>query len=338
MTFITYKEYIHYLNNMKIIQLKDTKENYNLETQADEIYDEEKVKQIYKLHDKMFKDILGNKEEMNKFLNQFLDLKYKIQKDDLVQCSTNFITKNYKERYSDIIYKLKKEPVYFLVEHQSTIDNNMPFRIFEYVGEIMRKESILQKTYLNEKRIYPIVVPIVIYTGYKTWNVTTNFSKKQYQIENYEEYLIDLKYNLISIQDYTFKELLEKRTMLANIMIIEKCNNLNKDETQEQINNIIKTINNEKDREKFAKIIDYIITPIIGKQKTNELLDKLYGKGESGMSPFTKSLFDLEIKGRKEGKKESLLSITKKMIEKKMKIKDIEEITGLTKKEIEKIV
>lgn len=66
------------------------------------------------------------------------------------------------------------------------------------------------------------------------------------------------------------------------------------------------------------------------------------------MSPLTKMLLDLEIegekrekrgkeKGKKEGIAETIMKTAKKMLEKKMEIRDIEEITGLSKEEIEKL-
>ena len=64
------------------------------------------------------------------------------------------------------------------------------------------------------------------------------------------------------------------------------------------------------------------------------------------MSPFTKTLLDLKnegkiegkIEGEKQGSLKSLLSVAKKMLERNMETKEIEEITGLTKEEIEKLV
>ncbi len=51
------------------------------------------------------------------------------------------------------------------------------------------------------------------------------------------------------------------------------------------------------------------------------------------MSPLTKMLLDLEYKGKKEG----IISIAKKMIERKIATTEISEITGLSKEELEKL-
>ena len=175
MKFITYQQYIEYLRNNKNLKLKEKDVTYQIyPLEENEIYHPKRIETIDKKHDKMFRHILSRKKEMIHFLNEFLALKQTIKPEQLVQCHTDFITKQYKEKHSDLIYQLKQKPVYFLVEHQSTIDQDMPLRMWQYVGEIMRKESIVQKTYLRKDKVYPVVVPIVIYTGFQKWKVNIN--------------------------------------------------------------------------------------------------------------------------------------------------------------------
>ncbi len=335
MKFITYKQYVEYIKSNNILQLSEEPEEYELESK----YDKKKVQEIDKKHDKMFRNVLSIKKEMAKFINQFLNVKEKIEEDEIVQCKTDFITTNYRNRQADIIYKIKEKPVYFLVEHQSVIDKDMILRIWEYVGEIIRRESIIQKTYLEEESIYPIVIPIVIYTGNKKWNAKENMKYKQYQSKIYKENEIDFQYNLIEVQKYTFEELMEKNSLFGNIMIIEKCKT--REEIEKMMDKIVEKIENKSEREIMGEIIKNIIEPSIGKEKAEELLEKLEREEETKMSPFTKCLLDLEIQykeeGIKEGKLESLISIANKMLQRKMKISDIEEITGLKKEQIEKL-
>ncbi len=305
----------------------------NLE--KNQIYNQKRIKEIDKKHDKMFRNILSRKKEMVNFLNEFLALKEKIKPERLTQCHTDFITKQYKEKHSDIIYKLKDKAVYFLVEHQSTIDQDMPLRIWEYVGEIMRKESIVQKTYLRKDKIYPVVVPIVIYTGFQKWTVKTNFAQSQYQSKNYKDYEIELEYNLIAIQDYMLEELLEKRTLFGSIMIIEKCTET--EVLNQQINKIIEVIDDPKDLEALAEIISNIIVFRIGQEKANEILEKIKRKGELGMSPVTKMLLDLEYKNWKKGVKEGITKTIKNMLQSGETEEKIMKYTEISKEELEQI-
>ena len=358
MDFITYAEYLKYSKNNSILQLRETETEYKHEKK----YDEKIVQKIDKIHDKIFKKVFSITKEMTIFLNEFLDEKEKINSKQIIQCKTDFITKDYKNRQADIIYKLKEKPVYFLVEHQSTFDKDMILRLWEYVGQIMKQETLLQKYYFDEEFIYPIVVPIVIYTGYKKWNLETNLEDKQYIEKQFNDYKINFKYNLITINDYVMnreqliEELLNKKSLFGSIMIIEKCKT--KKEIKKYMDEIIQTMKNREDKNILAEIIGVIIEPLLGIKKTEEMLDKLYRKETNGMSPFTKTLLDLKMKyeteglekgmkkgmkkgikeGIKEGKKEGIFQTAKKMLEKNMNLNEIKEITGLSNEEIQKLV
>ena len=299
MKYITYQQYRKYLENKKAIVLKEEETIY--QTVEDKTYSKEIVKEIDKRHDKMFLNVLSRKKEMIKFLNDFLDLKEKIEETQIIQCPTDFITRFYKSRQSDILYRLNDKPVYFLIEHQSTIHPEMLLRIWEYIGEIVRKETIRENTYFKGNSIYPIVIPIIIYTGFQKWNLPTNFDQKQYQSKSYQDYAISLSYNLITVHDYTFEELFKKRTLFSSIMIIEKCKD--EHEINNQMNKIIEIIQEPKDKEALSEIIVNIIRPIVGTEKAEIMLEKINKKEVQDMSPFTKFLLDYKYQVLKESEK-----------------------------------
>lgn len=133
-------------------------------------------------------------------------------------------------------------------------------------------------------------------------------------------------------------------------MILEKCKSI--EELIEKINEITKIIQNKEDKKILIEIIEKILAPRIGKENSDIIIEKLNKKERFGMSPLTKMLLDLEIegekrekrgqeKGKKEGKREgiteTIIKTAQKMLQKKMQIQDIEEITGLSKEEIEKL-
>ena len=145
-----------------------------------------KYKNVYYKHDKSFKFILANKEEMAEFLSQFLGVRLK-NKELEVQ-KTEFINENFEKIESDIIYKIKDTEIYFLIEHQSSIDRNMPERIIKY-SLALRDEMNRNVNSRNQKyKVRVIVVPIVVYTGSKKWNVGINFSNMQISKEEYQKY------------------------------------------------------------------------------------------------------------------------------------------------------
>ena len=85
--------------------------------------------------------MLSYKREACIFINKVLGLKdteYEISIDKLEKCDTSFITKSYYCKETDVIYRRTDMEVYFLIEHQSSVDSNMPARIVEYAVEILR--------------------------------------------------------------------------------------------------------------------------------------------------------------------------------------------------------
>lgn len=137
-------------------------------------------------------------------------------------------------------------------------------------------------------------------------------------------------------------------------MIIEKCKT--EQEINMQMNKIIEMIKEPKDKGILSEIVTNIITPLVGKEKANEMLEKINEKEGIGMSPFTKMMFDFQrekekaiaegraegrAKGIKEGEAkgivQAMIETAKKMLQKDMKMQDIQDITGLSKKELKEI-
>ena len=62
------------------------------------------------------KIVLSNKKEVVKLLNDLYKLKNtenEIKEAEIEECSTNFITKEFKTREADILYKIKNRNIFF---------------------------------------------------------------------------------------------------------------------------------------------------------------------------------------------------------------------------------
>ena len=161
-----YVKTIRYEQYLKIEQL--------MLNETEEIY----TYNIDNEHDKLFKDLLSDKEEARKFINKFLNLPEPLKKNELELYNSSYITSEYKSKEADIVYKKQNEDIFFLIEHQYTIDVSMPYRIKNYAIEILR-------TAVNKKKVrqvdyeYPLVIAIVLYTGNKKWNAKLRFEDMQ---------------------------------------------------------------------------------------------------------------------------------------------------------------
>ena len=289
-----------------------------------------------KKHDKIFKEILQNKNEMVKFLNHFIN--QNIKNNDLQNYSESYITKDYKYKTADVVYKLKKEEVYYLIEHQTKVDYSMPYRMFNYCMEIIR--SAIQNKQINKATYrYPVVVPIVLYTGNRKWTASTSFAKIQIKKEGIAFKPLDVKYQLIDVNKYEIEELLKEKTMLANAMILEKCKN--NDEVINCIKRITKNVEDKVQLAELKRLIMYLYGNM-DRKNINKILKLIEeSEDEEYMSTIAERLkreYNNERKvGIKLGISQTISQIIEKMLKMNIKEELIQEVTGTKIEKIEEI-
>lgn len=126
-------------------------------------------------HDKLARYLLTDIEIAKDFLQIHLpfDIKTKCDFNSLTIESGSFISEDLKSSQADVVYKINlfsvtssSEPnyayIYTLVEHQSSPEWLMPFRILQYQISIIQKH--LDKHPKKNKHL-PLVIPIVFYNG-----------------------------------------------------------------------------------------------------------------------------------------------------------------------------
>ena len=67
---------------------------------------------------------------------------------------------------ADIVYKIKDKDYFILIEHQSTIDDKMAYRIQNYKQAIIDSAIDIKRMKEKDYKI-PKVLAIVLYTGKK---------------------------------------------------------------------------------------------------------------------------------------------------------------------------
>ena len=304
------------------------------------------------MHDKIFRTILDKKENAVFIINKAVDAKIKI--DDIEKYKNSFVNKMFQNREADIVYKMKDKNIFFLIEHQTKIDYSMPFRILEYEVAIMK--SAIDENKINTPNYkLPLVIPIVLYTGNKKWNAAEYLQKSQETLRNIKE---DVgRYNLIDINDLEEKELLEDDTFITKMMLIEKSKS--KEEIIETIEKVIERTK-ENDESILTRIIKLVLKEKIGDQEVTRLINKIEGGNKEMLAVLDmierenqryidigreKGIKEGRKEGRKEGKKEGKIEgikeksieIARKLLNKNTSKEEISEITGLDKKEIDKI-
>lgn len=329
MKVFTYSQYIKCIHSLRlnaVLQLAEESAEYNLN----------KTKKKYS-HDKLVKHILKDKRETAEFINQFLEPKEEVKEGELVRYTNSYITKKYKAKEADLVYKLKSREIFFLIEHQSTIDNNMLYRMLNYCIDIMQEWSRNRKIRRNTS--YPIVVPIIIYTGKQKWKMPKNFKEKQIGDYVFERYKIDLEYNFIDINKLSKQLLLEKDSMFGYAMFLEKAEN--KEELVENLDVIIKSTDDERKLEEVANMIVYLLDDALEQKEQQELLEKISKKvGEKSMTKMDSLLQRLATEDQRYielGKKAKTQRAVRNMLKLEMEEQTILKVLEIEKEELEEI-
>ena len=346
----TYYDYLKYKLFEKVQKAKNTtlheqKEKYKrLEKQENRVNNE---------HDKVFRKILSDKIEVTKFLNE--QLKINLKPGDIEQYNTSYINTLMQNEEADVVYKLKSKNEFFLIEHQSKVDYRMQFRILKYEMAII-ESAIDEKECKKKDYLYPRVNAIVLYTGKQKWNVAKTFNEAQ--VPSILEKAIEFaKYILVDINNYTEEKLLETPSFMTKALLIEKAKD--NEQIANYIEKIVEIINKDKEnysdnmKEIFKIMLTQIIKNKIGKEKTDEFLNKLnIGGDEDMMAVFETIQQDnkrIYRRGKKDGIVEGIkqgisqgimqksIEIAKKLLKENFSKEKVANLTGLSEKEIEKI-
>lgn len=129
------------------------------------------MEKINSPHDRYFRSVMTDLRVARDFFQHHLpeSIKKIIDFNSLNLCKESYIDEHLKLGITDILYsaKIKQQSayLYLLVEHQSSEDELMPFRILKYICDIMDHHT--NKT---KEKILPIVVPMVFYHGKKAYS------------------------------------------------------------------------------------------------------------------------------------------------------------------------
>ena len=317
MQIYTYKECLPYLNQNKVMEEGET---YQARNQK---------------HDKIFKEILDYKKEGVKLLNKYLDLE--IEEKDIEKYTRKFVLPELENRESDVIYKLKNEQIFFLIEHQTKVDYSMPFRMLEYSMAII-KSAITKEKMKSSKEVFPVVIPIVLYTGREKWKVPITLEERQYESKSQN---LQFKYNLVDGSKISKEELMKENSILSKAILLEKLDN------PEEILEILKEIttkNLDSDERYFINLIlKYLLPDKISENEKVGILENLKGKEDDTMfiDILRKYFDDKEEKAVKEAVKDTTKATTyeliKEMLRKNIDEKTVIEVTKITDQELKEI-
>ena len=211
MQYFSYNDYMDYSESGKIDKVVKVEEKI-------EKYERLNGTRKSKNDSNKIIEILREKREMQYFLNDFFNFD---NIEDINYCNhIKSITD--KETKSNIIFKSKNKEIYIFIKVIENIDINISYKMLEHSINIIKRWEIQEN---KKNKRYPIVIPIVIYTGKQLWERKIKTKNDKINYVTFEDNSINFSYNMINISELNIKELHNIKSKVAKEIIkIKKIN------------------------------------------------------------------------------------------------------------------
>ena len=325
------------------------------------------MSEIKNVHDNMFKNVFGNVDNTKAFLQKVLPetiLKAINFSKIAIDC-TNYVSKKFKEGFSDIIVKTVminekgKElgtDIYILIEHKSYTDEEIFIQLLLYMYLMWQKD-------LSDGKPLRVIIPLVFYHGKDEWDIPKSFVDQFAVSDEIKEFLLDFSYVLFDTKDWNFDE--EKNGKLRDNVFLLTALTLMKsafNEDFESIREIFKFWHESgfvREKENILFFLAYLSeTKDIDPGKLKEILEESKINGGDIMPTLAQRLRDegkekwMNIgkekwmnegkeKWMNEGKekwiKEEKHETARRMVHEDFTIEQIVKATGLSEEEVRKL-
>ncbi|MBP9478356.1 MAG: Rpn family recombination-promoting nuclease/putative transposase [Sebaldella sp.] len=254
-------------------------------------------------HDLLFRKIMSDIEVVKSFLENYLPKNLEnIKKfDNLVIESPIIISSDLRESIGDVLCKVslnKEIEVYFLIEHKSYIDKNISLQLLEYMAKIWRNQN--KKSIKNQ-----FIYPILIYHGYKNWNIGLNLRENFYTFSSETgKYFPDFEYILCDLMALEYSDIKGNETLKALLKLLKYSSEIM---NNEKVNLIINSLNKVKGDNYKAMLKYFLETYDIDSEMLKIVTNKLdKKKGEKIMTMIQRWIKDGVRSGIRDGKREGI--------------------------------
>ena len=156
-------------------------------------------------------DIIKNKTELKKFLNDFFEMEQVMGLNDIVYCN-KIKTKIDISNENIVICKIKNKEIFIIIKEISEIDTNIAYKMFEHSINIIDRWNKEKET---QNIRNPIVIPIVIYTGKKVWKNFNSQIKGKIKYVRFKNNRINFSYNVLNVNEISKEELKNMESEVA---------------------------------------------------------------------------------------------------------------------------
>jgi len=250
--------------------------------------------------------------------------------------------------YNDVA-RLVDGKIIVLVEHQSTVNANMPLRFLQYVARLYEQIQELRAKYYRTLQKIPTPEFYVFYNGVENYPERTILKLSDAFIAQSEKPALELVVNVININYNKGSELLSACKPLAECtLFVEAARRHTKLDSENGFKNVInECIQNDILREylqrKSKEVInmllaeyDYDADIAVQREEEREIaLQEGIAQGEA--KGFSLGIAQGKQEGFSEGSYQKALETAKNLLGLGMPIETIAQATGLTQAEVERL-
>lgn len=212
------------------------------------------------------------------------------------QVNKTFILPDFQKQESDILYKVPLKNahqnsvyLYVLIEHQSSVDFSLAFRIFLYLSDLWRELYQNTEEALRTQKSFRLspVFPIVLYNGQPPWTASTSLNQLVEQSHLFNDFLPQLKYYLVDIPRLSEEKLKQLHNSLAAVFLLER--DMPGEQYEEVLKMALEFIVKDADSELAKSLYQWILRRF--QEKTEEsVLQKVIQE----ISPQTEQIQELK--------------------------------------------
>ena len=175
-------------------------------------------------HDRLFKRVMSDEANVRQFIKEFLpkDISSQIDLKEMKLIPTEKV-KGYNKYYMDVAVECyisdTKGQLYFVFEHKSYPDPGVLLQILSYMTVTWDEQR---------KKNVPLtpIIPVVIYHGFSSWNITTHFQGQFQNIgESIKPYIPEFNYVLVDLTQIPNEEIEQKAKatpfLMASLLLMK---------------------------------------------------------------------------------------------------------------------
>jgi predicted transposase YdaD len=287
---------------------------------------------------------MDNKELFAKFLKSFiapkLPLLANVKPEDIKDYKSDYYPLDTDSKHADVVKKVsvKDNTLFFvaLVEHQSSVNYRMSFRILTYIVFILLEyekemEAMLPGITKTKDFKYPPVVPIIFYDGKGEWDAPLNFLDKCEMSSTFHKYIPKYESELINLNKVSDADIMKLKDVLSVFLLLDKRRGV--EDAEQFIRSVLGYIQTIDFEPQLRQLVATIAEGLLENAKApRHIIEKVVDEIVKGRTPtmFEGLLEAFEEKNaqieRAEAEKERAV---KKMYAKGQSVEDIADILNL---------